>query len=93
MPSWSQIEAQARAVFMALAGIAVTMGWLSEGSVATIVGVVMLIAGSVWSILVNRPAALVQAASSVDAVKLIEVKPGPSGQAINAATGAKVKLG
>lgn len=92
MPSWSQVEAQVRALFMALAGIAVSFGVIQAGTATTIVGVLMLVVGAIWSWYVNRPEALVKAAASTEVVKNIDLKPTTEGIKIDTQTNSKVKV-
>ena len=92
MTQWPQIEGAVRTLLMYLLGYAMAKGWIPTGDLAVIVGAILPLLGLVWSWWVNRPTALVQAATSVDAVNVIQLKPTPEGQSINVSTGPKVKL-
>lgn len=92
MVTFHQIEAQLRGLLMLGAGFAVGRGWLQQAEVELVVGALLAVIGAGWAVYVNRQAALVDAAASVDAVKKIELKHTPEGRALDEVTGPKAKV-
>lgn len=83
--TWAQISGIVQRILMFAGGLAVGKGWISEELMVQIVGAAMSIAGILWGVKNNTPAALVSTVNSMPEVVGVVTKPTEEGKALAAA--------
>jgi hypothetical protein len=80
--AWEQISGLVQRGLMFGAGVVVAKGWVSEAGATQIVGGLLAIIGTVWSVKVNTTTALTESVKNLDGVKGIVTDNTPAGRAL-----------
>ena len=80
--AWEQISGLVQRGLMFGAGFLVAKGWISEAGATQIVGGLIVIFGTLWSIKVNTTKALTTSVKDLEGVKGVVTDNTPSGRAL-----------